>query len=53
MRDASGAYRVIYTARLMDAVFVLHALQKNTRATPRADIELAARRFKMLVRTRE
>jgi phage-related protein len=25
VRDASGAYRVIYTARLADAVYVLHA----------------------------
>ena len=28
--DESGAYRVIYTARLKDAVYVLHALQKKT-----------------------
>lgn len=52
VRDVTGAYRVIYTARLVDAVYVLHVFQKRTRATPRADIELAAQRFKVLVRTR-
>lgn len=52
VRDVTGAYRVIYTARLADAVYVLHVFQKKTRATSRADIELAARRFKVLVRTR-
>lgn len=53
VRDATGAYRVIYTARLADAVYVLHVFQKKTRSTARADIELAARRFRMLVRDRE
>lgn len=52
VRDVTGAYRVIYTARLADAVYVLHVFQKKTRGTPRADIELAARRFRMLVRGR-
>ena len=52
VRDLTGAYRVIYTAQLDDAVYVLHVFQKKTRATSRADIELAARRFKMLVRSR-
>ena len=48
IRDDSGAYRVIYTARLADAVYVLHAFQKKTQATSRVDIELARRRFKEL-----
>lgn len=30
-----------------DAVYVLHAFQKETRKTPHADIELAARRYKL------
>lgn len=33
VRDERGAYRVIYTARLADAVYVLHAFQKKTQAT--------------------
>ena len=31
--DESGTFRVIYTARLKDAVYVLHAFQKKTRST--------------------
>ncbi|MEO5784550.1 MAG: type II toxin-antitoxin system RelE/ParE family toxin [Casimicrobiaceae bacterium] len=30
IRDDSGIYRMIYTARLADAVFVLHAFQRDT-----------------------
>lgn len=42
--------RVIYTARLADAIYVLHAFQKKTQATSKQDIELAATRFAALIR---
>lgn len=45
IRDHSGVYRVIYTARLADAVYVLHVFQKKTRATSIRDIEIARQRF--------
>jgi phage-related protein len=48
--DDSGAYRVIFTARLADAVYVLHAFQKKTQATSKRDIELAKQRFNLLNR---
>jgi len=41
----SGTYRVIYTARLADAVYVLHAFQKKTQATAKRDVELARKRY--------
>lgn len=50
VRDDSGAYRVIYTARLADAVYVLHAFQKKTRATAKRDIDLARARYSELGR---
>ena len=50
VRDDSGTYRVIYTARLADAVYVLHAFQKKTQATSKRDIELAKQRFALLSR---
>jgi phage-related protein len=50
IRDDSGAYRVIYTARLADAVYVLHAFQKKTQATSKRDLELARQRFTLLHR---
>ncbi|CDS53021.1 FIG022160: hypothetical toxin [Polaromonas sp. CG9_12] len=46
--DESGTFRVIYTARLADAVYVLHAFQKKTQTTSRSDIELAKSRFDQL-----
>ena len=47
-----GTFRVVYLARLPDAVYVLHAFQKKAQATPKADIELAARRLRELMRNR-
>ena len=49
-RDAvNGAFRVIYVAKLADAVYVLHAFQKKTQKTPKQDIDLAASRYKKLI----
>ena len=50
VRDDTGAYRVIYTARLADAVYVLHAFQKKAKTTSKRDIELAKQRFALLSR---
>jgi phage-related protein len=46
--DDTGAYRVIYLARRAEAVYVLHAFQKKTQATPRHEIETARRRLAQL-----
>jgi phage-related protein len=46
--DESGTYRVIYTARLEDAVYVLHAFQKKTQTTSQRDVEIARERWKLL-----
>ena len=48
--DGSGAYRVIHTARVRGAVYVLHAFQKKTRATQKREIEVARNRFNELMR---
>jgi phage-related protein len=50
MWDDTGTYRVVYTARLADAVYVLHAFQKKTQVTAKRDIELAKTRFTELMR---
>ena len=47
--DSSGAYRVIYLARRAEAVYVLHAFNKKTQATPRKDLEIAKGRFRQLL----
>ena len=43
--DESGTYRVVYTARVANAVIVLHAFQKKTQATSKRDIDIAKERF--------
>ncbi len=53
VRDRAGIYRVIYTARLADAVYVLHAFQKKSQATARRDIEIASERFLLLKRSQD
>jgi phage-related protein len=40
-----GEWRIIYVAKLADAVYVLHAFQKKSQKTNRNDIELARKRF--------
>lgn len=50
IRDESGAYRVIYIARLARAVYVLHCFNKKTQKTSRLDLELAASRYRQLIK---
>lgn len=48
--DEAGTFRVIYLARLADAVYVLHAFQKKTQVTSRRDIETAKQGLDILMR---
>lgn len=48
--DEAGTFRVIYTARLADAIYVLHAFQKKTQTTAKREIEVAGARFNQLTR---
>jgi phage-related protein len=50
VRDAAGAFRVIYVAAWADAVYVLHAFQKKTRRTSTRDVTIAEMRFRTLRR---
>mgnify|MGYP000217457447 CR=1 FL=1 len=49
--DEQGQFRVIYIAKLIDAIYVLHCFKKKTQKTSLADIDLARSRYKELVRT--
>jgi len=53
LRDDSGIYRVLYTARFAEAVFVLHAFEKKTQRTSQRDIEIAKTRFREMMRDRK
>ena len=46
VRDEAGSYRVIYVARFTAAVYVLHAFQKKSQKTARADVMIAAQRYR-------
>ena len=43
-----GAFRVIYLAQRIEAVYVLHAFQKKTQKTAPRELDLARRRLKIL-----
>ena len=47
-RDAAGAFRIIYVAKLADVVYVLHCFQKKTEKTSKTDLDLAAKRYREL-----
>jgi phage-related protein len=52
VREASGAFRVIYVAHLEAAIYVLHAFQKKTQRTPQRDIDLARERLRAITEER-
>lgn len=43
-----GEWRVIYVAKVRDAIYVLHAFQKKTQKTSQKDIEIAQKRYKQI-----
>lgn len=47
--DERTWYRVIYLTRIGDALYVLHAFEKNSRKTDRRDLEIATSRLKSVV----
>jgi phage-related protein len=50
IRDAAGAFRVLYVAQFDDAVYVLHCFQKKTQKTSKEDLNLAAQRYRDLLK---
>ncbi len=49
--DASGTFRVVYTVRIADMVFVLHVFQKKSKQgikTPQRDMDLVKSRLKQV-----
>ena len=50
VRDAAGAFRVVYIATFADAIYVLHAFQKQTQRTAKRDLDVALSRLRDLMR---
>lgn len=46
VKDANGAFRVVYVAKFKGAIYVLHAFQKKTEKTSTADMKIARRRYR-------
>ncbi len=49
IKDASGIYRVMYVAKLEEAIYVLHCSRKKTRATSKQDKAIAVARYRAVV----
>jgi len=50
IRDDSGAFRVLYVAKFAQTIYVLHCFQKKTQTTRKADLDLAAQRYRDLAK---
>jgi phage-related protein len=50
IKDPTGAFRVFYIVPRRDGIHVLHAFQKKTQKTRKADIELGQARYRELQR---
>lgn len=50
LRHSDGTYRILYVAKFVDAVYVLHCFQKKTQKTAKSDIDLATRRYRDLLK---
>ena len=50
IRDAAGAFRIIYVAKFADAIYVLHCFQKKTQKTSKADLNKAEKRYRDLTK---
>ncbi len=48
IKGDDGSFRVFYVANLPEAVFVLHAFQKKSRATSKKDMALGRERYRAL-----
>jgi phage-related protein len=52
IRDANGAFRLLYAAKFPEAVYVLYCFQKKTQKTNQADRQLAEPRDRDLLQER-
>ncbi len=51
--EQEGAFRVMYVAKFVEAVYVLHGLQKKTQATSRHDRQIAEMRYRAIANVRK
>jgi phage-related protein len=49
----NNEYRIIYVAKFVEAIYVLHVFEKKTQKTSKKDIELAKKRYKDIIDRRK
>lgn len=52
IRDATGIFRVLYVAKLPEAIYVLHAFRKTSQTTSKEDKHVASVRYRAIIRER-
>ncbi len=50
IRGSDGAFRILYVAKFEATIYVLHCFQKKTQKTSKTDLDLAANRYRDLVK---
>ena len=50
IRDAAGAFWIVYVAKFTNAIYVIHCFQKKTQKTSKADLDLAESRYRDLIK---
>ena len=53
VNEQEGAFRVMYVAKFVEAVYVLHCFHKKTQATSRQDREIAEARYRAVANVRK
>ncbi|WJF91450.1 type II toxin-antitoxin system RelE/ParE family toxin [Paraburkholderia bonniea] len=49
IRESPGIFRVIYVAKFVEAVYVLHCFQKKTQTTSKQDKDIAEARYRAII----
>jgi phage-related protein len=49
IKDSHGIFRIMYVAKFVEGVYVLHSFQKKAQKTAKQDIELAKARYNSIV----
>ena len=48
--DDGNAFRVMYVAKFLDKIYVLHSFQKKTQKTSKKDITISKTRYKTIIK---
>jgi phage-related protein len=53
IKEAEGVFRVMYVAKFVEAVYVLHCFHKKTQATSKQDKDIAEARYRAVANVRK